>query len=547
MQTNFEDEVDVVVVGSGSSGCAAALAFHDHGFKTILLEKGAVLGGGTSYSNGGIWIPDNHLARKAGIKDTKLEGAEYLRFLGAGYQVEVNLSSYIDHGPAALEYFSNLGLKFHVVRNLPDIYLGMAPGAKKEGRMIEIDLFPAYELGEWREKVLTSPFTLTRATFDEAVSWGGRGSYKGWDPKIQEQRQKDDMRALGAGLVAAFVKQLIDRNIPMYLESPAQRLVVENNRVTGLIVTNNGVEKKIKVNDAVVMATGGYEANPELIKSYEDLPDLRNMFPDTLTGDGLTMGAEIGARVRLIPRLLMVFLGYDIPARNGRPAMFRNAGTSEIPQPHSIVVNKAGRRFGDEAFFQKLQNGLRQFDVPTHTLPNLPCYWLFDSQYTAKYSFSGLPIGEIPDYVARGETIEQLAQSLNVDPIGLRDEIQRFNKFVAKGKDEDFGRGSESWSKSYSGDSTNANPNLGTLEKGPFYGIRIHPSGVSSAGLLTNDTGQVMNQRGQPIDGLYALANCSAGIEYGVGYQAGLTLGKGMIFAYLAAKRLSAKKMKVEY
>ena len=360
MQQAYEDEVDVVVVGSGSSGCAAALAFHEHGFKTILLVKGAVLGGGTTYSSGGIWIPDNHLEREAGIEDSTEEGAEYLRFLAAGYADEGNLRSYIDNGPPALEYFAGLGLKFHVIRNVPDIYMGMAPGAKKEGRMIEIDLFPGHELGEWREKVLTSPFTLTRATFDEAVRWGGRGSYKGWDPAVQAQRQKDDMRALGAGLVAAFVKQLLDRKIPIYIESPAERLVVEGNKVTGLVATIKGVSRHIKVRQTVVLATGGYEANQELLKSYEDIPGLRNMFPETLTGDGLTMGAEVGARVRLIPRSLMLFLGYDVPARNGRPAMFRNAGTSEIPQPHSIIVNSRGKRFGDEAFFQKLQAHLWQ-------------------------------------------------------------------------------------------------------------------------------------------------------------------------------------------
>ena len=233
MRPGCEKEVDVVVVGSGSSGCAAALAFHDHGFQTILLEKGAFSGGGTAYSSGGIWIPANHLERDAGIADSIEEGAEYLRFLGAGYQVEENVRSYIENGPPALEYFAGLGLSFHVIRDVPDIYYGMAPGAKKEGRMIEIDLFPAYELGPWREKVLTSPFTLTRATFDEAVKWGGRGSYKGWDPAIQEQRQKDDMRALGAGLVAAFVKALLVRDIPIFLNSPAQRLVVKDNRITG--------------------------------------------------------------------------------------------------------------------------------------------------------------------------------------------------------------------------------------------------------------------------------------------------------------------------
>jgi 3-oxosteroid 1-dehydrogenase len=250
------------------------------------------------------------------------------------------------------------------------------------------------------------------------------------------------------------------------------------------------------------------------------------------------------AKIRVIPRGLTIFLGYDVPAQGNRPAMFRNAGTSEIPQPHSMVVNRAGRRFGDESFFQKLQNGLRNFDVPTHSYTNLPCFWICDSEYTKRYSFAGLPIGEIPPYMARGNTPQELAQALGIDGDGLVSEIARFNGFVAQGVDEDFGRGGTSWSRNYSGDLTNKNPNLGAIEKGPFYGIRLHPSGMSSAGLYANPVGQVFDQRDRPIPGLYALANCAAGVEYGVGYQAGLSLGKGMIFGYLAAKHMRSEREK---
>jgi 3-oxosteroid 1-dehydrogenase len=539
---HWHEETDVVVVGAGSSGCAAALAAHDHGLDALVLEKGAVAGGGTAYSSGGIWIVDSHLAREAGIKDTLEEGAAYLRFLGAGYQVEENLQAYLEHGPAALAYFAALGLKFQLVRNLPDIYYGMAPGAKPEGRMVEIQLFPGYELGAWREKVLVSPFTLTRATFDEAVRWGGRGSYAGWDPKLQEERRKTDMRALGAGLVAAFVKALLDRNIPIHLAAPARRLVLEGGRVIGVAAMIDGVERNIAARSGVVLASGGYEGNPALIRNYEDLHDLRNMFPDTITGDALTMGAEIGAMVRVIPRPLTIFLGYDVPARDGRQAMFRNAGTSELPQPHSMIVNRAGRRFGDEAFFQKLQNGLRHFDVATHAFPNIPCFWIFDRQYAEKYSVSGAPVGAVPDFVTRAQSVAELAQQLGIDARGLEAELARFNAFVAAGTDTDFGRGGENWSRNYSGDFTSANPNLGTIAEPPFYGIKLHPSGMSSAGLLANARGQVMSQRNQPIPGLYALANCSAGVEFGVGYQAGLTLGKGMIFAHLAVQHMREER-----
>lgn len=390
--------------------------------------------------------------------------------------------------------------------------------------------------------MLVSPFTLTRATFDEAVRWGGRGSYAGWDTAVQEKRRVDDMRALGAGLAAAFVKALLDRDVPIVLNSPGHRLIVEQRRVIGVTALIDGLERAIRAREAVVLATGGYEGNPELVNNFEDVRDWRNMFPDTITGDALIMATEIGAMVRIIPRSLASFLGYELPARDGHPAMFRNAGTSEIPQPHSMVVNRAGRRFGDEAFFQKLQSGLRHFDVATHSYPNRPCFWVFDRQYVEKYSFSGRPIGDVPEFVRHADTPETLAAALGIDGAGLSAEIARFNGFVASGVDQDFGRGRANWSRNYSGDFTSANPNLGTIERPPFYGIPLLPSGMSSAGLLTNACAQVMGPRNTPIPGLYALANCTAGVEFGIGYQAGLTLGKGLIFAYLAARQMRAER-----
>ncbi len=540
MERGWDREVDVVVVGAGAAGCAAALAASERGLSALVLEKGEKAGGGTAYSSGGLWMPCNHFARAAGIADSVDEAAQYLRFLAAGYQREENLQAYVDNAAAALRYYEGLGLEFQLIRNVPDIYFGMAPGAKAEGRMVEIKLFPGHALEAWRDKVMVSPFTLTRATFDEAVRWGGRGSYAGWDPALQEERRRADMRALGAGLAAAFVKALLERDVPILLAAPARRLIVADGGVAGVVAAIEGSERRLRARRAVILAAGGYEGNPALIETYEDLRDLRNMFPDTITGDALIMAAEIGARVRVIPRSLALFLGYDIPAGDGRKAMFRNAGTSELPQPHSMIVNRAGRRFGDEAFFQKLQNGLRDFDVATHSYRNLPCFWIFDRQYARKYSIGGRPIGEVPAFFARAETPEALAAALGIDGAGLRLELARFNGFVAAGLDADFGRGRENWSRNYSGDFTSANPNLGSIEEPPYYGIRLQLAGMSSAGLLANAQAQVMDQRDRPIPGLYALANCTAGVEFGIGYQAGLTLGKGLIFAYLAARQIAA-------
>ena len=535
---HWDREADVICVGGGLAGCAAALAADDHGFDALLLEKDARIGGKTAWSNGGIWIPENDLARAAGIADSRDEARAYLRFLAAGHEVAANLDAYVDNGAETLRYFARLGVPFQLVRNLPDIYYGMAPGTKVEGWMVEVQLVSALALGAWREKLHVSPYRQKRATFDEAVRWGGRGSDRQWDPNVEAARVAADERALGEGAIAAFVKALLDRAVPIVLDAPARELIVDDGRVTGLIARIDGRDQAIRARAGVVLASGGYESNPVLVRNYEELP-FRNQFPATLSGDALTMAAEIGAMVRAIPQQLTIFLGYDVPAHDGKPASFRTAGTHELPFPHSIVVNRAGRRFGDESFFQKLLGELRRFDVATHTYRNLPCFFVFSRGFAERYAFGGAPAGVVPEFVARGETPEELAVALGIDPGGLGAEIARFNGFVAAGVDADFGRGEAMWSRYYSGDLTSATPNLGALEP-PFYAVQLHPTGMSSAGLLTNERGQVVSHRDRPIPGLYASGDCAAYVDFGIGYQAGLSLGRNLIFSLAAVRDMRA-------
>jgi succinate dehydrogenase/fumarate reductase flavoprotein subunit len=524
--------VDVVVVGSGLAGLAAALAAADHGLETVLLEKGELLGGKTAWSNGGLWIPCNDLARDAGIADSLDDARAYLRFLGGGFAVEANLDAYVDGAAAALRYYTELGLRFGLVRNVSDIYYGLAPGPSAEGRMVEIALFPARELGPWREKVRGAQYQQRRSTFDEAVRWGGRGSFGAWDPALQAEREAADARGLGAGLVAAFVDALLRRGVPLRLGTPAERLIVADGRVCGVVAAGAAVTARC----GVVLGAGNYENNAALIGNYEELP-MRGQFPGGLDGDALVMAAEIGASVRTIPRVLDIFLGYDVPATPGTAATFRSAGTHELPLPHAMVVNAAGRRFGDEAFFQRLLNGLRDFDVATHRFRNLPCFFVFSQPYVEKYGFAGAPPGSVPAFVARAERGADLAALLGIDPAGLAAEIERFNGFVAAGADADFDRGGLAWSRSYGGDARNRNPNLGRLEP-PFYGVQLHPTGGTSAGLLTTVDAQVLGQRGAPIPGLYASGDCSAHVDMGCGQQAGISLGRALVFGLAAVRHM---------
>jgi len=514
--THWELETDVVCVGSGLAGCAAALAAADHDLEVMIVEKEAQFGGKTTWSDGGLWIPANDFAHNAGIGDSTDDGRAYLQFLAAGRGVDQNINAYVDKGSATLRYFSQLGLGFQLVRNLPDTYFGMAPGAKAEGRMVEIAPYSGLKLGDWRDKMHASPYGERRAT--------------------DGQRAGNDVLVLGEGIIAAFVRALLDRGERITLEAPARRLIVDDRGVTGLLVEIGGREVAVRTRFGVVLASGSYESNARLVRNYEDLP-FREQVPQALTGDGLIMAAEIGAMVHAVPRQLALFLGYEVPVPGGKPT-FWSAGSRELPFPHSIVVNRAGRRFGDESFYQKLLNALRDFDVATHTYPNLPAFLIVSQQFVEQYSFAGAAPGAAPSFVARGDTPEGLAAQLGIEPSGLRAEIERFNRFAKNGRDDDFGRGEVAWSR-YHGDPTYETPNLGPLEP-PFFGVELQATGGSSAGLLTNVRAQVIDQRGNAIRGLYASGDCAASIDFGIGYQAGLSLGRNLIFGLAAVRHMLA-------
>jgi len=297
-----------------------------------------------------------------------------------------------------------------------------------------------------------------------------------------------------------------------------------------------------------VLATGGYDSNERLAEHLEGLPGWRSQFPETVAGDHLAMAGEIGAAARTIQNNLAIFLGFHVPkTKPDDNVLFRQASICELLCPHTIVVNADGRRFGDEGYFQEFAIRLREYDLVRRRHSNLPCFLIFDQQYADGFSFAYRRVGApVPEWVARGESIEQLAGALSIEPRNLAATVERFNQFARTGKDQDFGPGKSKWSqgdtrvwKPTRADETYLNPRLGTIRIPPFYGIELHPSAFVSHGLVADRHAQVMHQRAKPIDGLYAVGNAAAHTEYGVGYQAGYSLSSAMTFGYIAARHMA--------
>ena len=539
-------DCDVIVIGGGVAGLATALASAKLGLSTRLYEKAGKLGGGSSLAYGGLWCGCNHIAAALGYQDSPEDTLAYMRFVAGDQADEARLATFAARGPEALRFFEQCGLRFRITRHFPDHYAGMAPGARDEGRCLEPALIGAQELGEWASRVFIPRAQPVEVTIEEIVDWGGIANLRGWDTALVAERAKGRIFGRGVALVMHFVKQLPAAGVQVHLGQGAKELIAERGRVVG-IRTDSG--ERVTAARGVVLATGGYDSDERLAEHLEGLPGWRTQFPETVSGEHLPMAGEIGAATRTIQNNLAVFLGFHVPkAKPGDNILFRQASICELLCPHTVVVNAEGRRFGDEAYFQALAPKLREYDLLRRRHVNLPCFLIFDQQYADGFSFAYRPVGApIPEWVARGESLEQLAAALGIHAGNLAATVERFNAFARAGRDEDFGRGKSKWTqaddrlwKPTRTDEKYVNPRLGTIRIPPFYGIELHPSAFISHGLLANHHAQVMHVRGMPIDGLYAVGNAAAHTEYGVGYQAGYSLSSGMTFGYVAARHMAA-------
>ena len=535
------DAWDVVVLGSGVAGLAGALAAHELGLQPIVLEKARTLGGGTVNSYGLIWVGQNHLAQEAGFSDTRDETIAYLQFLGGGSLDDERMSAFVDRSPEALRFFENCGVRFRLVRGVTDHYYAEAPGSHAVGRSVEAELISGFDLGDWRDRVPAPDEIPCFVTAEEQIAWGGINSFSRWDQELVRERKREDMRGKGLGLISHFLKALRARGVPVLTGQHVERLALDNNRVTGIVMRSR---ETIRARKGVLLATGTYSANPQMMQQFEQLPGIADaassLAPASLTGDGLVLGAEIGGILHRIENSLRLMLSYTIPPeRPGGTATCVYAGIVELCSPHTIVVNKYGRRFADETFFQGIVPQLRLFDPVRHEYPNLPAYLIFDAQYLKKYSFANQPVGSaVPQTVSRAGSLPELAAKLGIDRDDLEKTVHRFNGFVKTGADDDFHRGEHSWKLASATAARGTNGSLGTIEEPPFYGVELHPAGGSSVGLLVDVRGQVMHQRRYPIAGLYASGNVAAATEHGVGYQAGFSLASAMTFSYLAVRHM---------
>jgi 3-oxosteroid 1-dehydrogenase len=539
--SKWDATVDFAVVGSGIGGLSGAIAAHDRGAKVMVLEKAPKLGGVSAYSGGEVFVPANHVQERDGVADTPDQGAKYLQFLAGGYADPELQRVLLETGRVAARYFEErAGVRWKIVKGFPDYHHPHAPGTVAAGRYLETELFDGAALGDWQKRTYLSPHMPNGITHDELFAWGGFVNVMQWDFATMGKRYKRDQRGFGPGMMAYFVKAaMIDRAIPTHVDTPARALVVEDGVVVGVRAERAGKDFLVRARKGVLLAAGGYDWNPEMARWFELLPEWQSMVQPSVAGDAMTMGGEVGAAIAAVPAFnLGLFFGYRVPGEehDGKP-LWR--GSWEGGFPHAIWVNREGERFADESFYRDYLPKTRAWDGVKQEQPNFPPFLVFDSNYRAKYPLGTvLPVQDFPPgLVETADTLRELAGKLGVDADGLERTVERFNRHAADGVDPDFGRGTYPWAAMMTGDRTRKNPNLGPLDKAPFFGLRLRVAsvGINAAGLRTNADAQVVHVRGRPIAGLYAAGNSAALLDTGAGYQSGLSNLRGMVGGYRAA------------
>ena len=384
------------------------------------------------------------------------------------------------------------------------------------------------------------PYGLTTQDIADA---GGLAAMMQWDFELLGRRIAEDERCAGSGLAAYFVKAALDRGIALETGTSADELIADGTRVVGVRASRGGQELFIKANKGVVVAVSSYERNRSLEKELGNQLDAESMLFSAIDGSNIRLAGPLGAKVARVPEISMA--GFSVPGEEtdeGLPA-WRSA-MPIIGLPHHIVVNSAGKRFGNEGFYRSFYYMTDVIDGVTQTHPNYPCWIVIDSQAREKYAFvSIMPGQDWPEnFGVVADTIDELARLSGIDPEGLAQTVARFNANAEKGVDPDFRRGEQPWGAWMTGDKTHQpNANLGPLVKPPFYAVRLTrmgATGIPAAGLKTDRHANVVGWDDTPLAGLYAAGNSVARMETGAVMQSGISNARGMTHGWLAAKHM---------
>jgi flavocytochrome c len=461
-----EREAEIVIIGAGGTGLAAAVTAGQEGASVIVLETNGFAGGNLLVSGGVYNSPEPEMQAKQGIEDSP--------------------ELFVQQTLAGGDNIAN-----------PELVRILAYNALDGLNWLK-------ELGnEFEDQVIQAPGAL-------------------------HPRSHNTTAPLGSGIIKTYLEH-IDKmdNVEILYETKGESLIQEDGRVVGVIAKNpDGSKLTVKANKGVIIATGGFSKNAQLVMEYrnaEKWPLLdensvsTNM--DSIRGEGIIMAREIGADVVDMDQMQFLYLG--------QPKTGLLSGVFNVSAEVTVFVNKEGKRFvAEDARRDVISSAVfAQEDGMMYMLHSAESL----SDPANQLNIDGIPMKELLDIGAygwkQGDTLEELAKEIGVPAENLVQTIAEYNEAVDT-KNDPFGR-------------TLLNVKM---EKGPFYAIPRVPALHHTMGGLRIDTlARVLDTKGEPIPGLYAGGEVTGGI-HGGNRLGGNAVTDTVVFGRLAAQSAVAGK-----
>lgn len=557
MSTQIASQADLIVVGSGAAGLAAAVTAAAHGMSVIVVEKAPVVGGTTAWSGGWIWAPRNPLAIRAGIIEEPSAPRDYLKSVVGNRFDPDRIDAFLDAVPRMVAFFeTRTALQFESGTAIPDTYQDV-PGAGAGGRSVIAAPFDGRALGD-AINLLRPP--LPETSFHGMTIQSGpdlrafltmtRSMRAFWHVAKRVTRHVSDLAIHGRGLqlrngnalVARLLRSAMDLGVVVRVDACVSDLIQDDDRVTGVKLKDGSI---LSASRGVVLSTGGFAHDAHrrgrvFARNAEHLP----LSVPTTTGDGIGLAEGLGGYCTTSEASPAALCPVSkVPNSDGSEGRFPHI--IDRGKPGVIAVLANGKRFCNE--------GLGYHDYVEALLQAVPDNqparsWLIcDHRFLRRYGLGIVRPAPVPfrhwlrnGYLLAGRTPEALAKAAGIDPEGLRATIEHWNKSAIVGEDPQFRRGTSIYMRLQGDPDHGPNPCIAPIRKPPFYAVEVGPGSFGTfSGIATDGHARVLDANGAPIAGLYAAGADAASIFGGTYPAGGINLGPAMTFGYIAGSHVA--------
>jgi len=453
-----EQTYDVVIIGAGGAGLAAAVEAKESGAKVAIIEKMPLVGGNTLVSGGGLNVPNSPQQKAKNIQDS-------------------------------VQSFYEDTLK--------------GGDNKANPSLVKILAENALDASKWLVDYVKVEFMP-----DRLQQFGGHSVPRALISKGNH----------GTELIEKLTIKAKDLGVDFKMNTTAKELIVdEKGKIVGVKATNPlNQNLTFKANKGVVIASGGFGSNAEMRKKYNPEFDEKYLTTDQpgTTGDGIVMAEKVGANLTQMEYI------QTYPTCNPDTGIISYVANSRFDG--AILLNKEGKRFVEE---------MERRDVISKGILNQTegvAYLLWGQEVEAVGNMTQVHTDEYnkmekSNVLYKVNSIEEAAKAFKIDVDTMKATVERYNKFVAEGKDKDFNRRGK----------------ILSIEKGPFYIQKVKPSiHHTMGGIVIDENARVINKDGKPIEGLFAAGEVTGGI-HGTNRLGGNAVTDVIVFGKIAGKNVS--------